>query len=166
MILHPEEHIGLIAVAIKKWSPIQPRERMQDSEEWSAAAEGLILGCRNYQANCRWKPSTWLCWQMRSKLRILQVARRRYDYKKMIAQKIHTQRAVAGVLDERLDEEKEWVASLVERLPWQERSVIRRGLRGQMRHRIAGDMGLDEYQVVKIRRRAYKMLWEMIEAES
>ena len=165
MMLHPEDHIGLIAVAIKKWSPIQTRERMQDSEEWSAAAEGLSLGCRNYQANCRWQPSTWLCWQMRSKLRILQVARKRYEYKMMMAQRIHTQRAGAGVLDERPEEEKEWVASLVERLPWQERSVIRRVLHGQMRHRIASDMGLDEYQVVKIRRRAYTMLREMIEAE-
>ena len=69
MMLQPEDHIGLIAVAIKKWSPIQTRERMQDTEEWSAAAEGLILGCRNYRLSCRWKPDVYKRQALRQTLR-------------------------------------------------------------------------------------------------
>lgn len=163
--LDPLDHLGLVVVALKRWSRLRAQGHWEDTEEWSVAVEGLIIGCRTFRAETGFAPSTWLVWTMRSKLKTLETSRRRRLRKDVIAHRICAERIGAGVFDENPDEQKEWIDYLVDGLPWQERSVIRRTLHGQMKYRIAADMKLTEYEVGLIRKKAHTLLREMIEKE-
>ena len=135
--LDPMDHIGLVAVALQRWTKLRPCNHWEDSEEWSAALEGLVHGCRTFRKSRGWKPSTWIVWTMRSKWRPLQVTRQRQRVKWDIACVRERDRQRAKWRQCTQDEDCEWILAQAKRLPWPESTIIRRLAQGESLRGIA-----------------------------